>query len=136
MDATVPVTTVLLAQAASAEGLGQLALPLAFLALLYVLLIRPQSKRRRELVRLVASLAEGDLVATVGGIHGEIVEIDDTTVDLAVTEDADGAPDVIIRLDRASIVRVLEKADAPQDGVDGVDGVDADDVADDGSDSV
>lgn len=133
MDATVPVTTVLLAQAASAEGLGQLALPLAFLALLYVLLIRPQSKRRRELVRLVASLAEGDLVATVGGIHGEIVEIDDTTVDLAVTEDADGAPDVIIRLDRASIVRVLEKADAPQDGVDGVDG---DDVADDGSDSV
>lgn len=130
MDATVPITAMQLAQAASSEGLGQLVLPLAFLALLYVLLIRPQAKRRRELVRLVSSLAEGDLVATVGGIHGEIVEIDDTTVDLAVTEDADGKADVIIRFDRTSIVRVLEKAVVPKDVAD------ADDPADDGSDDV
>ena len=114
MDVTVPAAAVVLAQEA-AEGLGSLVLPLVFLALLYVLLIRPQSKRRRELSRLVSSLAVGDLVATLGGIHGEIVELDDTTVDLAVTEDGDGRPDVIIRLDRASIVRVLEKAEAAGD---------------------
>jgi preprotein translocase subunit YajC len=46
VDVTVPAFTVLLAQAAS-EGLGGLVLPLVFLALLYVLLIRPQSKRQR-----------------------------------------------------------------------------------------
>jgi preprotein translocase subunit YajC len=57
-----------LAQQAS-DGSG-LVLPLAFLALLYVLLIRPQAKRRKELSRLVASLRVGDLVASVGGIHG------------------------------------------------------------------
>jgi preprotein translocase subunit YajC len=126
VDVTVPAVAVLLAQAAS-EGLGGLVLPLVFLALLYVLLIRPQSKRRRELARLVSSLREGDLVATLGGIHGEIVALDESTVDLAVTEDADGRPDVIIRLDRASILRVLEKAssasdpdDAPDDGPDAV----------------
>jgi len=118
VDVTVPASTLLLAQEAS-EGLGSLLLPLVFLALLYVLLIRPQSKRRKELSKLVASLGVGDLVATLGGIHGEIVEIDDTTVDLAVTEDGDGNPDVIIRFDRASIVRVLEKAASAGDGSDG-----------------
>ena len=120
MDVTVPAFTVLLAQAAS-EGLGGLVLPLVFLALLYVLLIRPQSKRRRELTRLVASLREGDLVVTLGGIHGEIVEIADGTVDLAVSEDADGRPDAIIRFERSSIVRVLEKSATALDPDDGSD---------------
>ncbi|MDA2983747.1 MAG: preprotein translocase subunit YajC [Actinomycetota bacterium] len=129
MDVTLPADTVLLAQAAS-EGLGGLVLPLVFLALLYVLLIRPQSKRRRELTRLVASLREGDLVVTLGGIHGEIVDIADGTVDLAVSEDADGRPDAIIRFERSSIVRVLEKSGTALDPDD-----DPDDGSDDGSDS-
>jgi preprotein translocase subunit YajC len=102
-------SSLVLAQQAS-EGLGGLVLPLFFLALLYVLLIRPQAKRRKELSRLVSSLSVGDLVASVGGIHGEIVDIDDATVDLAVTEDEQGRPDVIIRFDRVSIVRVIDKA--------------------------
>jgi len=106
------VSPILLAQAAS-EGLGGLVVPLVFLALLYVLLIRPQAKRRKDLVRLVSSLTTGDLVVTVGGIHGEVVDLEDGTVDLAVTEDEHGRPDVVIRLDRASIVRILEKSDAP-----------------------
>ncbi len=110
MDVTLSAgNSLVLAQQAS-EGLGGLILPLAFLALLYVLLIRPQAKRRKELSRLVSSLTVGDLVASVGGIHGEIVDIDGSTVDLAVTEDEQGQPDVVIRFDRVSIVRVIEKA--------------------------
>jgi len=104
-------TVVVLAQAAS-DGLGGLVLPFVFLALLYVLLIRPQSKRRKELTRLIASIGVGDLVVTLGGMHGEVVELDDATVDLAVTEDAAGRPDVIVRFDRAAVVRVIERADA------------------------
>jgi preprotein translocase YajC subunit len=73
VDVTVLTAPVLLAQAAS-EGLSSVVLPFVFLALLYVLLIRPQSKRRRELLRLVAALREGDLVVTLGGIHGEILK--------------------------------------------------------------
>ena len=104
-----PLATVVLAQQGG-EGLGSLLLPLVFLALLYVLLIRPQAKRRKELTRLIASLNVGDLVATLGGLHGEIVDLDDTTVDLAVTEDTDGRPDVVLRFDRSAIARVLEAA--------------------------
>ncbi len=121
MDVTVLTAPVLLAQAAS-EGLSSVVLPFVFLALLYVLLIRPQSKRRRELLRLVAALREGDLVVTLGGIHGEIVEISDSTVDLAVSEDADGRPDAIIRFERTSVIRVLEKVRTAPDPDDASDG--------------
>ncbi len=112
-----PLTTVVLAQEA-AEGLGGLVLPLVFLAFLYVLLIRPQSKRRKELTKLIASLGVGDLVATLGGLHGEVVGLADGTVDLAVSEDAQGRPDVVLRFDRAAIARVIERAGAEDDGGD------------------
>jgi preprotein translocase subunit YajC len=108
---------VVLAQQAS-DGLGGLVLPLVFLALLYVLLIRPQSKRRKEMTKLIASVGVGDLVATLGGVHGEIVDLDDTTVDLAVTEDAQGRPDVIIRFDRAAVARIIERAGSVDMGED------------------
>jgi preprotein translocase subunit YajC len=88
-----------------------------FLALLYVLLIRPQAKRRKEMTRLIAALEVGDFVATIGGLHGEIVDLADGTVDLAVTEDEQGRPDVILRFDRASIVRTIEKVTAADDAV-------------------
>jgi preprotein translocase subunit YajC len=117
VDVTVPAldlarpSGVVLAQQA-AEGLGGLVLPFVFLALLYVLLIRPQAKRRKELVRLVSSLKVGDLVSTFGGIHGEIVDMDAETVDLAVSEDTEGRPDVVIRFERSSVIRIIEKSDA------------------------
>ena len=122
MDVTLSAGSALVLAQQASEGLGGLVLPLFFLVLLYVLLIRPQAKRRKDLSRLVASLSVGDLVASVGGIHGEIVEMDDTTIDLAVTEDEQGRPDVIIRFDRVSIVRVIDRAatvgdaDADADG--------------------
>lgn len=108
-----PLAAVVLAQEFS-DGVSGLLLPLVFLAFLYILLIRPQARRRKELTRLVAALQVGDLVASVGGIHGEVVDLTERTVDLAVTEDDEGQPDVIIRFDRASIVRIIEKADAPE----------------------
>jgi preprotein translocase subunit YajC len=112
-----PLATVVLAQQA-AEGLGGFVLPLVFLALLYVLLIRPQSKRRKEVASLIASLEVGDLVATLGGVHGAVVALDDATVDLAVTEDAEGRPDVVIRFDRPAVARVIERAAEADGGAD------------------
>jgi preprotein translocase subunit YajC len=104
-----------LAQEATADALSTLLLPLVFLAVLYLLLIRPQSKRRKELVRIASSLGVGDFVVTAAGIHGEIDAIDDSTVDLAVTYDASGQSDVVIRFDRGAIVKVVERAARPDD---------------------
>lgn len=48
----------------------------------YLLLIRPQQKQRKQLNSMRESLKVGDKVITIGGLHGTISEINDTTVTL------------------------------------------------------
>jgi len=63
-------------------GLGGLAqlLPLVLiLVVFYVLLIRPQQKRHRQLQETISSLKIGDRVITNGGIIGVITTVRDTS---------------------------------------------------------
>lgn len=41
----------------------------------YFLIIRPQSKKQKELEKLIESLKTGDKVVTTGGIHGIIANV-------------------------------------------------------------
>ncbi len=43
--------------------------------IIYFLMIRPQSKKQKELQKMIASLKKGDKVVTVGGIFGTIAGI-------------------------------------------------------------
>lgn len=43
-------------------------------------MIRPQTKKQKELKKFREGLAQGDKVVTIGGIHGKILEVTDTTV--------------------------------------------------------
>lgn len=43
--------------------------------IIYFLMIRPQSKKQKELQRMIASLKKGDKVVTVGGIYGTIAGV-------------------------------------------------------------
>ncbi|MTV25503.1 preprotein translocase subunit YajC [Nitriliruptoraceae bacterium ZYF776] len=78
-----------------------LLLPLGFLAVLYLLLIRPQQKRQKEHQSQVSNLAVGDDIVTIGGLHGHIVALTDDTMDLEVTDD------VVLRFQRSSLARVV-----------------------------
>jgi len=89
-------------------GLGGLLLPLLFLGVLYMLLIRPQQKRQKEQRQMVSDLQVGDDVVTIGGLHGRISALTDDTMDLAV--DTDGT---VLRFQRGSVARVLR--DDPTD---------------------
>ena len=63
-------------------GLGGLAqlLPLVLIiGVFYVLLIRPQQKRQRQLQETIASLKIGDRVITNGGIIGVITTVRDSS---------------------------------------------------------
>lgn len=42
--------------------------------------IRPQNKKRKELAEFRKNLKQGDKVVTIGGVHGKILEVTDTTV--------------------------------------------------------
>jgi preprotein translocase subunit YajC len=64
------------------SGLGGLAqlLPIFLIIIIfYVLLIRPQQKRQRQLQETIASLKTGDRVITTGGIIGVITTVRETS---------------------------------------------------------
>ncbi|MGB8954291.1 MAG: preprotein translocase subunit YajC [Tumebacillaceae bacterium] len=52
----------------------------------YFLLIRPQQKRQKARASMLNAVEIGASVVTIGGLHGTIVELDDTTVTLKVSE--------------------------------------------------
>ena len=70
---------------------------------MYFMIIRPQSKRNKELKLLQDSLKEGDRIVTFAGIYGDIVEVGTVTVKVRI------APKVEIELDRNSIRSLVAK---------------------------
>lgn len=69
--------------------------------LMYLLFIRPQSKRRREAEQMQRTLGNGDKVITIGGLYGTVVGSDDESVTLEIQ------PGVAARYARQAIARVL-----------------------------
>jgi len=65
----------------------------------YLLIIRPQTQRNKQMRELMASLGVGDRVITIGGLHGTIVGIEGTVVTLRV---ADG---VELEFEKTAIAR-------------------------------
>jgi len=62
-------------------GLFGLLLPLVLIfAVFYFFIYRPQQKRQEEHEEMVANLEQGDKVVTVGGIHGTIQKIEESSV--------------------------------------------------------
>jgi preprotein translocase subunit YajC len=60
-------------------ALGGLLPMLLIIGVFYMLLIRPQQKRQRELQQTIAELKAGDRVVTTGGIIGTITTVRDTS---------------------------------------------------------
>lgn len=46
----------------------------------YFFMIRPQTKKQKELKKFREGLTVGDKVVTIGGIHGKILEVSESTV--------------------------------------------------------
>lgn len=60
------------------EGMNLIML-LLILGVFYFFMIRPQMKKQKELKKFRAGLQEGDKVVTIGGLHGKLLEINETT---------------------------------------------------------
>ena len=50
------------------------------MAVFYFLLVRPNSKERKQKAQIIASLAVGDSVRTTGGFIGTVIDINDDMV--------------------------------------------------------
>jgi preprotein translocase subunit YajC len=75
----------LLDAAPAAGGLGALGsigqfLPLILIVVVfYFFMIRPQMKKQKAAKKFMEEIKKGDKIITIGGIHGKIAEIHDTT---------------------------------------------------------
>ena len=67
---------------------------------MWLFVIRPESRRRKQQAEFQASLQKNDDVVTAGGLHGTLAAMDETTVTIKV---ADG---VRLRFDRNAVGRL------------------------------
>jgi len=97
-----------LAQGQKGGGFESLIFMVIMFVIMWVVLIRPQSKRRKEQQAKVSAMKKGDKVVSIGGIHGEVNAINDSknTVSVKVS---DG---VFLTFDKNAIGNVISK-DAP-----------------------
>ena len=85
----------------SGSGLISLLPIVAIVVLMYFLLIRPQNKRRRDMMNLQSQVGVGDEIQTTSGLFGTVVEMDDESITLEVS------PGVKLRFVRGAIGRVV-----------------------------
>ena len=90
-----------MAPAQQGQGGGEIYSTLIMFALIigifYLMIIRPQQKRSKEREALLGQIKKGDKVITAGGIHGEIIAVEDKIVLLEI------ADKVKVKVERNSI---------------------------------
>jgi len=72
-------TLALLQVSGGSQFLGPVFMYGAIFAIFYFVLIRPQSKQRKEHEELIRAVKKGDEVVTAGGLIGEVIHIKETS---------------------------------------------------------
>ena len=76
----------------------------AIMVIMWVLMIRPQQKRQKELAARMSALKTGDRVVTLGGVHGTVANVKDgPTLILKVDDNCK------LVVDKTSVATVLSK---------------------------
>ena len=97
--------------AQGADGGPPAILNIGFLVLLvgifYVLLLRPEQKRRKEHEQLRAGLKRNDQIILASGIHGRVITVGEKVLGVEI------APKVLVQVDR-SAVQAVERTTAAE----------------------
>lgn len=65
-------------------GSSQMIMLVLIIGVFYFFVIRPQSKKQKEESKFRSTIEKGDKIVTVGGIHGKVISVQDTTIMLEV----------------------------------------------------
>lgn len=76
--------------------MDQIIMLVLILVVFYFFMIRPQMKKQKELKSFRESMAVGDKIVTIGGIHGKVLEVAEATI-LISTEGGK------LRLDKSAV---------------------------------
>jgi preprotein translocase subunit YajC len=69
-----------------ASGIMSFAPFILIIGIFYFLIIRPQNKKQKETQKMLSALKKGDKVVTIGGIHGTIASVKESTVIVRVDD--------------------------------------------------
>jgi preprotein translocase subunit YajC len=102
--------TIILQQTADGKGgsMQFLIMMVVVFAIMYFLMIRPQQKRQKELVKFRNLLEKGQKIVTAGGIYGTIKEVKENYVLVDVDNN------VSIRIDKSMVMK--DSSDLAQQG--------------------
>lgn len=76
---------------------------LVFVAVFFLFVIRPQTKRAKEHRNMVAAIAKGDEVVLNGGLLGRVDEVGETFLHIEI------ADKVVVRVQKNAVTAVLPK---------------------------
>lgn len=102
---------ILLQTTANPEGQSQWGfwiMMIMIFVVFYFFMIRPQTKKQKELQAQRDALKKGDKVVTAGGIYGEIKDVKENAVLITI------AKDIVIKVDKQSVFVAAEDAQAAQ----------------------
>jgi preprotein translocase subunit YajC len=82
------------------------------IAIFYFLIIRPQNKKQKETQKMLSALKKGDKIITVGGIHGVISTVRESSVVVKVDDNTK------VEFSRSAIATVSEVSRVVEDKTD------------------
>ncbi|TDI73527.1 MAG: preprotein translocase subunit YajC [Bacteroidetes bacterium] len=101
-----PLTPYLLLGAPAGGDANPIAmfLPLILIFIVfYFFIIRPQKKKESTRKKMIEAIVKGDRIVTIGGIHGTINQIDETSVLVQVDNNTK------LRIERSALTSVAGK---------------------------
>jgi preprotein translocase subunit YajC len=72
----------------------------------YFFIIRPQKKKEDERKKMIEAVAKGDRVITIGGVHGSVTQVDDTSVLVQVDSNTK------LRVEKSALSSIVNAKDA------------------------
>ena len=92
---------ILLQEAQPAQGSpwSSLIFILLLIVVFWLFFIRPQSKKAKEEQKFREGLQKGDKVVTIGGFHGKVTEVKETTVMISI------APNTEVEVEKTALVQ-------------------------------
>ena len=86
------------AQPQQGGGYSGLIMIVLIFVVFWLFFIRPQNKKQKEEQKFREALQKGDDVVTIGGIHGKVMEVKETTVLVSIDNN------VKIEIEKSAIV--------------------------------
>src|SRR5210317_1914790 len=98
----------ILMQADGGGAFGSLGFLLIMIVVMYMFFFRPQMKRQKEDKKFRSDIAKGQRVVMTSGIHGKILEVNETTVTIESENSR-------LKFERSAISKEMSKQYLPKE---------------------